>query len=652
MSELYTFGQHTTYADGGEPAVERAVAAAVDRRVQSDELAAHMVDWPTTYHLSRARTNLLRPFRWRAGLRVLEIGAGCGALTRFLGETGVEVDAIEPAPARARVAALRTSDLSNVRVGVGRLVDFTAPVPFDVVVVIGVIEYCERYGQSADEFLACVRRLVAPTGVLVLAIENQLGLKYQLGHVEDHVGRPFVGIEGYPDADGVRTFSRHRLEKLVERAGFVRQRWLYPFPDYKLPSAIVDARGFSTPDEAGVHLSLVRDIVTDPVSAALLPFEPRRAMASWAAAGLAAHVSNSFLVVAGTQASVSDFIEPDVSLWQFTSARRLAPWGVCRRFLGRTAAGGPAVVRSSAIAPELSREREWLRQVVLAERPFVRGVTLLDDLREAAERRDESGVAAVCLMLRAELERRAIAPHVPPDGAHVPASHPFASWSPVSGARLSGQLLDAAFDNFVRDAHGCHFIDAEWEALGHVDLFAVLARALRLAAERASSWRARPWPDTWSGTQVFLRLLALTDVPHDEHVVEQSVAAEAALQCLVLGGSVDEHRAQAFENLRPSALAASAAGVAETTVRAWAERAAAEVAARDREVARLGEALTTEVARVLADVSARDQEIVRLNGLLAEVTEWAQKAAADVAIRDEQVLRLSAALERARAKAS
>jgi SAM-dependent methyltransferase len=652
MSELYTFGPETSYADGGESAVERAVAAAIDRRVQSVELAAHMVDWPTTYHLSRARTNLLRPFRWRAGLRVLEIGAGCGALTRFLGETGAEVHAIEPAVARARVAALRTSDLSNVRVGVGRLADFTAHAPFDVVLVIGVIEYCERYGQSADEFLACVRRLVAPTGVLVLAIENQLGLKYQLGHVEDHVGRPFVGIEGYLDAEGVRTFSRHRLEKLVEHAGFARQRWLYPFPDYKLPSSIVDARGFSTPDEAGLHLSLIRDVVTDPVSAAMLPFEPRRAMASWAAAGLAAHVSNSFLVVAGTQASVSDFVEPDVSLWQFTSARRLAPWGACRRFMGRTAAGGPAVVRSSANAPELSREREWLRQVVLAERPFVRGVTLLDDLRDAAERRDESGVAAVCLMLRAELERHAVSPDAARDGSHdaahdlhVPVSHPFASWSPLPGPRLPGRFLDVAFDNFVRDARGCHFIDAEWEAQGHVDLFAVLARALRLVAERASSWRARPWPETWSGTQVFLRLLALAGVPHDEHVVEQSIAAEVALQCLVLGGSVDEHRAQALENLRPSALAASAAGVAETTVRAWAERAASEVAARDHEVARLGQALTTEVA-------ARDQEIVRLNEVLAEVTAWAQKAAADVALRDEQVLRLSAALERARAKAS
>lgn len=651
MSELYTFGHETTYADGGEPAVERAVATSIDRRVQSDELAAYMVDWPTTYHLSRARTNLLRPFRWRPGLRVLEIGAGCGAITRFLGETGAEVDAIEPAAARARVAALRTSDLSNVRVGVGRLADFTTTAPFDVVLVIGVIEYCERYGQSADRFLACVRRLVAPTGVLVLAIENQLGLKYQLGHVEDHVGRPFVGIEGYPDAEGVRTFSRHRLEKLVEHAGFARQRWLYPFPDYKLPSAIVDASGFSTPDEAALHLSLIRDVVNDPVSAASLPFEPRRAMASWAAAGLAAHVSNSFLVVAGTHASVSDFVEPDTSLWQFTSARRLAAWGACRRFMGRTAAGGPAVVRSSAEAPELPKEREWLRQVVVAERPFVRGVTLLDDLRDAAERRDEPGVAAVCLMLRAELERHvvvpdiatditrtiprhvtsAIVPDVSPDaahdGLHLPPPHPFASWLPLSGPRLPGRFLDAALDNFVRDARGCHFIDAEWEALGHVDLFAVLARALRLAAERASSWRARPWPETWSGTQVFLRLLALAEVPHDEHVVDQSIAAEAELQCLVLGGSVDEHRAQALENLRPSALAASAARVADTTVRAWAEGAAAEVA-------------------------SRDQEIVRLNGLLAEVTAWAQKAAHDVAIRDEQVLRLSAALERARAKAS
>ena len=36
-------------------------------------------------------------------------------------------------------------------------------------------------------------------GVLILAIENQVGLKYLLSHPEDHLGLPWVGLEGYEE---------------------------------------------------------------------------------------------------------------------------------------------------------------------------------------------------------------------------------------------------------------------------------------------------------------------------------------------------------------------------------------------------------------------------------------------------------------------
>ena len=114
----------------------------------SDELIAKANDWPTRYHLEPARANVLKALELPAGARVLEIGAGCGAVTRYLGETCALVDALEPVPARATVARERTRDLPNVEVFVGELDDLPDVESYDIVVVVGVLEYA---GNGAAE---------------------------------------------------------------------------------------------------------------------------------------------------------------------------------------------------------------------------------------------------------------------------------------------------------------------------------------------------------------------------------------------------------------------------------------------------------------------------------------------------------------------
>ncbi len=149
------------YSDGAEGRLLSVISQATDCGTFSAELAEAIDDWPSEYHLSRARHCLVRPLGIRAGSKVLELGCGCGAVTRYLGEIGANVVAVEGNLARARVAAERNRDLPNVRVVVDDLLLFETEETFDWVVLIGVLEYAAVFCTSPESFreLTCGRCL-------------------------------------------------------------------------------------------------------------------------------------------------------------------------------------------------------------------------------------------------------------------------------------------------------------------------------------------------------------------------------------------------------------------------------------------------------------------------------------------------------------
>jgi len=86
-----------------------------------------------------------------------------------------------------------------------------------------------------------LKKLLAPGGKLIVAIENKMGLKYWTGEVEDHSGIPFDSINDYAYLGAekkARTFDRQELSNLLTEAGFAYNKFYYPLPDYKLPESI------------------------------------------------------------------------------------------------------------------------------------------------------------------------------------------------------------------------------------------------------------------------------------------------------------------------------------------------------------------------------------------------------------------------------
>jgi GT2 family glycosyltransferase/SAM-dependent methyltransferase len=290
------------YSDGVE-VEERlldVVSAARDRSTFSRELAEAICDWPTEYHFSRYRHCLVRPLSLQPGDKVLELGCGCGAITRFLGEVGADVVAVEGSLTRARVAAERCRELANVRVVVDDLLRFETDERFDCILLIGVLEYAALFSGSEEPFehyLQAVTRFLKSGGRVVVAIENKLGLKYFNGCGEDHVGVPFFGIQDLYGARTVRTFGRRELIALLSQAGLSNVQFYYPFPDYKLPSVTLADKALTEPEFDAVDL-LARCHARDYTGSPYRNFDEALAFSQLHTNGALAELSNSFLAVA------------------------------------------------------------------------------------------------------------------------------------------------------------------------------------------------------------------------------------------------------------------------------------------------------------------------------------------------------------------
>ena len=147
------------YSDGddAENRIEAIIERTSDLSTFSPQLKLDCTDWASTYHLSSSRSNILRPFDLSTEQDILEIGAGCGAITRYLGECGANVLALEGSLRRSKIARSRTRDLSNVTIVCETFSDFKVEQKFDVITLIGVLEYASKYIVSKKPEEAIVK---------------------------------------------------------------------------------------------------------------------------------------------------------------------------------------------------------------------------------------------------------------------------------------------------------------------------------------------------------------------------------------------------------------------------------------------------------------------------------------------------------------
>lgn len=490
------------YEDGSEDQILQILREATDRSAGSDELASHITDWPTRYHLSRLRQNLFMPFQFSSQHRVLEIGCGTGANVRVIAETGAEVIGVEGTYVRALAARTRCEGMENVTIYAGDANDLPDIDLFDAVLLIGVLEYSGASvgGRGGpDLLLQTARKHLKDGGQLILAIENQLGLKYLLSYPEDHLGLPWIGVEGYRNTNGVRTWSRAQLSKLLERNGFVNQEWMFPFPDYKLPTFVASEELFNS--ENGRHLvkNVLRSPVVDYSGSRAIVCDSTSAFQTMVDAHLGPDISNSFLISAMCTSGHSRLLDRNDVGW-LASGERLTKW---RRYRTITKISNQLVFRSSDSQPMVVEE-DWLSNVKEAEVPFVSGIPLDDLIIQTLAANDLTLARDYLNMYRGFLEQNS-------DESTPTTKGPFAP--NIDSRSLPPEFLDCTPKNLLWTTSTLKFIDKEWVASNRLDLDQIWIRGLcELVNEMITRGSVSPFDPKETLVSLVRHLSALANV--------------------------------------------------------------------------------------------------------------------------------------------
>jgi hypothetical protein len=476
------------YLDGAERYLLDVLRTATDRSLASDELRDFVRDWASHYHLTPYRGTLLDclGFSTRTA-KVLELGAGCGAVTRWLGENCGEVHAVEGNIERAGVARTRCADLDNVEVYCANYSQLEVGGLYDVSTLIGVLEYGHLYHpdtnvpyEAALDNLRIARRAIHDDGVFVLAIENKLGLKYFAGAREDHSGKPFESINGYPHAQSAVTFSAREIEQLLGAAGFGAAEWYVPYPDYKLARTIVNLQ--TVRDEHHIE-NWLEGPAPDRghQRRGLTTFNETLAQREIVRAGLLKDLANSFLVLAyaGDPSATHERlgIETDWTARHYSLDRRA---GFRKR---ATLTPEAEVVREENVFTAQPRGREATTLGAFEHRfsdePFRGGELLVH--------RVLGTVSALGL-------DAAFHEHVRELGRWLVDVYGTGGVDETGAALLDGAALDALWWNVVIDADGAwSAIDGEWRFCGVLPTDYLLWRALVQFRLRFVDYLPEPW---------------------------------------------------------------------------------------------------------------------------------------------------------------
>ena len=152
--EYYT--QKDLYSDGD---IEEQMLKMAKEGITCEDLSSEQVSFPVIYHFSDLRANILNWYPITKSDSVLEIGAGCGAITGTLCEKAGQVTSVELSKRRAQINYYRNEKKENLTIMVGNLNDMDLGQQYDYVVVNGVLEYAMSFTEGDTQYETFLRKM-------------------------------------------------------------------------------------------------------------------------------------------------------------------------------------------------------------------------------------------------------------------------------------------------------------------------------------------------------------------------------------------------------------------------------------------------------------------------------------------------------------
>lgn len=193
---------------------------------------------------------------------VADWGCGLGCATFVLARHCRQVYAIDTTLENVRYVALRAAqdELRNVT-AIHGFSDHQYPIrpgTLDLVLLNGVLEWAAVKDNGIEprrvqrDFLDSLRKLLKPSGEILIGIENRFGYPYMLGAPDEHTELRGITLLPRQIADIVHrmklgrpyrtfTYSLPGYRRLLHAAGLELRRVLIPLPNYRFPEIILPA---------------------------------------------------------------------------------------------------------------------------------------------------------------------------------------------------------------------------------------------------------------------------------------------------------------------------------------------------------------------------------------------------------------------------
>lgn len=216
----------------------------------------------TILALSTIRNNIVHVYDFKENSKVLEIGAHLGEITNLLCEKTSRVVAIESVKERAEAIAKRCEKNQNLEILVGNIKDIEITEKFDYITLFGILEYAQLFFDTenpAIDLINYCKNLLNDEGKILIATNNKFALKSYVGELDECTNNEFDSITGYKSSSKTYKLGKKEIEKILKNVGLEYYKFLYPLPDYKLPSIIFSDKYLPTSSKINAYFPYYRD---------------------------------------------------------------------------------------------------------------------------------------------------------------------------------------------------------------------------------------------------------------------------------------------------------------------------------------------------------------------------------------------------------